>query len=230
MKATQSRMITFPADRHTTPGFLVTPDENGPHPALVAIQEWWGLVPHIRDVAERFARAGFTVLAPDLYHGETASEPDEARKLAMTLDRDRAVDEILAAVAYLESRATPGPPGVGVVGWCLGGGLALSAAAESDAIDAVVCFYGQPLAEEDTDRLKAPVLGLFGEDDHGIPAERVREFAGRLDQLEIPHNIKIYEGAGHAFFNDTRPSTYDEEAASDAWERTLNWFRRYLEK
>lgn len=224
----ETRDLTFPSNDHETPGYLARPRGEGPFPALVVIQEWWGLVPHIRDVAERFAREGFIALAPDLYHSAKAEEPDEARKLAMALDRDRAVAEILAAARFLAAMPEVEPKKVGVVGWCMGGGLALSAAAEDGPIGAAVAFYGRPLAEADVERLQVPVLGLYGEEDHGIPVETVRAFEAALKRRGVPHEIHIYPGAGHAFFNDTRPQAYHPEAARDAWRRTLDWFRRYL--
>jgi len=227
MPAPTSEMISFPSNGHETPGFLARPDDDETHPGLVVIQEWWGLMPHIEDVAERFAREGFVALAPDLYHGERADEPDEARKLAMALDRERAVAEIQAAVAYLQDMDAVFPKPIGVVGWCMGGGLALSTAADDGGVGAVVAFYGQPLSPADTARIKAPVLGLYGEEDQGIPVAKVRRFQETLQEHGIAHEIHVYPGARHAFFNDTREA-YDEKAADDAWQRTLSWFGRYL--
>ena len=220
-------MVDFPSNGETTPGYLARPDDDQGHPAVIVIQEWWGLVPHIKEMAERFAAEGYIALAPDLYHGRAAAEPDEARKLAMALDRDRAVAEITAAASYLAALPETMPKRVGVVGWCMGGGLSLSTAAENGAIGAAVCFYGRPLDPSDTARLQTPVLGLFASEDHGIPVADVRAFEAELKQHGVPHEIHIYEGAHHAFFNDTRP-VYDPEAAADAWQRTLGWFGRYL--
>jgi carboxymethylenebutenolidase len=216
----------------TAPAYLAQPDDEHSHPAVIVIQEWWGLVPHIKEVAERFAREGYIALAPDLYHGQAADEPDEARKLAMALDRDRAVAEIGAAARYLASLPATDPKRIGVVGWCMGGGLSLAVAADyggrgSGAIGAVVCFYGRPLASSDCARLQAPVLGLFAEEDHGISVADARAFEAELQRHEVPHEVHVYEGAHHAFFNDTR-SVYDPEAATDAWRRTIAWFERYL--
>ncbi|MFN2223973.1 MAG: dienelactone hydrolase family protein [Chloroflexota bacterium] len=224
--------VDFPSNGGTTPAYLAQPADGQSHPALIVIQEWWGLVPHIKDVAERFAREGYIALAPDLYHGQAAEEPDEARKLAMAMDRDRAVAEIGAAARYLASLRATDPKRIGVVGWCMGGGLSLSAAADyggrgSGAIGAAVCFYGRPLASSDCARLHAPVLGLFAEKDHGITVADVRAFEDELLFHGVPHQVHLYAGAHHAFFNDTRP-VYAPEAAADAWERTLDWFARYL--
>ena len=186
-------------------------------------------MPHIKDVAERFAREGFVALAPDLYHGQVADEPDEARKLAMALDAQRAVQEIAAAARYLKKLDQVVPQKVGVVGWRMGGGLALSTAAHhADLIGAAVAFYGRPLTASDTARLEAPVLGLYAEHDHGIPVEAVRAFEAELIKRNVPHEVRVYPDTSHAFFNDTRPQIYQAAAAQDAWERTLAWFRKYL--
>jgi len=224
-----SKMIEYPINAHTTPGYLAQPGDDQPHPAIVVIQEWWGLVPHIKDVANRFAREGYIALAPDLYHGQAADEPDEARKLAMGLDANRAVQEIAAAARYLKKLDRVAPKAAGVVGWCMGGGLALSAAAHhGDLIGAAVAFYGRPLSAGDAARLTVPVLGLYAERDRGIPVEAVRAFEAELTRHGVPHAIHIYPEAEHAFFNDTRPHIYQAGAAQDAWQKTLAWFRQYL--
>jgi carboxymethylenebutenolidase len=227
-----TEMIDFVSNQHTTPAYLARPDDGQAHPALVAIQEFWGLVPHIKDVAGRFAGEGFITLAPDLYHGETAVEPDEARKLAMELDRDRAVQEIVAAIRYLEGLNQVQPKKIGVVGWCMGGSLAIATAAShlqgAEALGAVVAFYGKPRDLSIISDIKVPLLGLYGELDHGIPPEQVHKLEQALDENGVKHEIHIYQGAGHAFFNDTRPQAYNPSAAQDAWRRTLDWFRKYL--
>lgn len=223
----KANMIEFPSNGRSTPGYLTQPDDGQQYPAVVVIQEWWGLVPHIKEVAERFAAEGYIALAPDLYYGQTANEPDEAQKLKMALDRERAVAEIGAAAHHLKSMDSVNPKRVGVVGWCLGGGLSLSAAAENGDIAAAVCFYGQPLSEADKARLRVPILGLFASEDHGISVADVQAFDQELGRHAVPHEIHVYDGTHHAFFNDTR-SVYDPAAAEDAWRRTLDWFQTYL--
>lgn len=220
--------ISFPSNSHTTPGYLSVPEYGKYFPAVIVIQEWWGLVGHIKDVTDRLAAEGFVALAPDLYHGQIANEPNEARKLAMALDRRRAVDEVLAAASYLRSLEIVQPAKVGVIGWCMGGGLALTSASGSDLVDAVVCFYGRPLDARDTAKIKVPVLGLYGELDAGIPASIVQEFEQQLASSGVPHEFHVYPRAGHAFFNDGRPEAFQAEAAADAWTRALAWFRQYL--
>jgi carboxymethylenebutenolidase len=219
-------MIEFPSNSHKIPGYLASPDGSGPFPAVVAIQEWWGLVGHIKDVADRFAAEGFVTLAPDLYHGQIADEPNEARKLAMALDREKTIQEITAAARYL--RTLPNVNGkVGIVGWCMGGGLALSAAANGAGADSVVCFYGRPLDARDTAKLTAPVLGLYGDKDGGNPLSIVQDFDKELAKAGVQHKIHVYAGAEHAFFNNGRLA-FHPEAAADAWKQTLAWFRQYL--
>ena len=224
----KTEMIEFPSNGGTTPGYLVEPKGNGPFPGVIVLQEWWGLIPHIKEVAERVAAEGFVVIAPDLYHGKQTDEPNEAKKLAMALDRQRAILEVSDAAKYLAAREDVFPKKVGVMGFCMGGGLSLSAAAHNGGFGAAVCFYGRPLEAADTANISCPVLGLYGEEDHGIPVSLVNDFEKELEAKQITHDIHVYAGAQHAFFNDTR-AAYHPEAAADAWQRTLNWFRTHLQ-
>lgn len=223
-----AEMVAFPSNAHTTPGFLARPADLQQHPGVVVIQEYWGLVPHIEEVARRFAHAGFVALAPDLYHGQKATEPDEARKLAMELDRDRAVLEIQAAARYLQTLAAVEPKKIGVVGWCMGGGLSLATAASSPEVGAAVAFYGMPRDAGILAQIHVPTLGLYAEHDHSITPEMVQRLDQTLEQSGTPHEVRLYPGTEHAFFNDTRPHIYNREAAEDAWQRTLAWLRQHL--
>ncbi|NJL03313.1 MAG: dienelactone hydrolase family protein [Chloroflexaceae bacterium] len=184
---------------------------------------------HIRDVTRRFADQGFVALAPDLYNGVSTTEPDEARKLVMELDMMQAVQEIGQAAEFLLAQDYVIGEKVGVVGFCMGGGLALQTALnKSDMIGASVAFYGRPLEVGDAARMAVPTLGLFGADDQGIPTEAVQAMEQGFVAAGISHEIKIYPGAGHAFFNDERAS-YNPAAARDAWDRTNLWFRTFLQ-
>lgn len=207
-------------------GYLAVEEDGGRKPAVIVIQEWWGLNDHIKEVARRFAEAGFVALAPDLYHGVATTEPNEARKLAMALDSAAAVSEIQQAMTWL--RAQDGSNGkVGVVGFCMGGGLVLQTAANAPTVDAAVVFYGSALSSSDAGRVRAPVLSLLGSADR-IPADGYRAMHAVFDATGVPNEFHLYEGAQHAFFNDTRASSYAPEVAADAWDRTLGWFRRHL--
>lgn len=209
------------ADGETLMGYLARPTAADPRPAVVVMQEWWGVDDHIKDVTRRLAGEGFVALAPDLYHGVVVTEPDEARKLVMELDMDEAVREIQQAIAFLRGQGYVAGPKVGVIGFCMGGRLALMTARAEDQLGAVVAFYGAPLRPEEAVEVKAPILGLYGAADQGTPVESIRAMETALREAGIESEFHIYEGASHAFFNDTRPS-YHREAAADAWLRALN--------
>jgi carboxymethylenebutenolidase len=221
-------MISWKTNGEDVPGYLSLADRT-PGPGVIVLQEWWGLEPHIKDVADRFAAEGFVALAPDLYHGVVVDEPDEARKLAMELEHDRAVAEIDSAAHYLLSRDDVSGDRVGVVGFCMGGGLTLLTGCRCDAVGAAVVYYGRnPNPIEQVRDLNAPLLGIYGEADAGIPpseVERLREAlqaAGKTD-----FDLHIYPDAPHAFFNDRRGS-YREAESRDAWAKTLAFFREHL--
>lgn len=208
-------------------GYLALPSGEGPFPAVVVIQEWWGLDDHIKSVADRFASEGFVAIAPDLYHGRVATEPDEARKLVMELEQDVAIEEIQNAVNYLIGRDDVAPKQAAVIGFCMGGGLALHMAANGENIAVVAPFYGRPLDAASAAQVDVPVVASYGAQDQGIPVDAVQHMAEQIRAAGQPVDLEIYP-AGHAFFNDTRPS-YNAEAAQDAWQRTLSAFRDALQ-
>ncbi len=212
-------------------GYLATP-ERGAGPGLVVVPEKWGLVGHIQDLCDRLAVEGFTALAPDLFRGAGASEPDEAGELGTALPPEQAGREMGAVVEHLRESPTVRGDGLGVVGLGVGGGLALMLATERPAdVDACVAFYGlipRESAQPDWSRLDAPVQGHFGEDDECLSSEQVRELEAALDQAGKESDLHLYAGVGHAFFDDTRPDTYDPSAASLAWTRTLEFLRARL--
>ena len=221
-------MITFPSPTGTTPGYLSLP-ESGTGPGVVVIQEWWGLVDHIKDLADRFAADGFVALAPDLYHGETTKSPDSAQKMLMALNIAKAGEEIHAAAQYLLAMPSVTPKKVGVVGFCMGGQLALYAATEyPDAIAACVDFYGvHPKAPIDAQKLQVPVLAHFGRDDDLVTNGTAPALMQKISDAGKFVDVYYYD-AGHAFFNNTRPEAYNAEAAAQAWERTRLFFRDTL--
>lgn len=220
--------VRFPANGHETRGYLALP-ASGAGPGVLVIQEWWGLVDHITSVADRFAAEGFVALAPDLYDGTTTRSPDDAAKLFMALNIDRAAADLRGAAAFLQAHGSVRGPRVGAVGFCMGGQLALYAGTvEPERIGAVVDFYGiHPKVPVDPGRLKVPVLGHFGTRDASIPVESVRELAAAVQAAGGQFEACFYD-ADHAFFNDTRPAVYDQTASRLAWERTLAFLRTHL--
>lgn len=221
--------VNFSSNGHTCQGYFAAPD-SGRGPGVVVIQEWWGLVPHIEDLVDRFAKAGFAAIAPDLYHGRTTSSPDDAGKLLMELDIERAGQEIAGAGDYLLGRPECASKQFGIIGFCMGGALAQYAATKNPAkVGALASFYGGfKKVQPEWEKLEAPILLVYGAEDKGVPAEQGRELADELVGMGKRVELVIYPGADHAFFNDTRPSVYNPAAAADAWTRTLELFRETL--
>jgi carboxymethylenebutenolidase len=222
-------MVRFPYAAGTTGGYISIP-ESGSGPGVIVIQEWWGLVDHIKDVCDRFADEGFVALAPDLYHGKTTKSPDEAGKLMMALRIDEAERDLTAAREYLSSHDAVTSKKIGVVGFCMGGALSLYTATKNPHIGACVVFYGgHPNVKPDLPNLKAPVLGLYAERDGFVTPELARELERKLKELGKQVEVHIYPGADHAFFNDARPEVYNADAAGDAWRRTVEFLRKHLQ-
>ncbi len=219
--------IQFPGNGQDAMGFLAHPETDTPVPGIVVIQEWWGLDAHIRSIVQRFAAAGFAALAPDLYHGVVTTEPDDARKEAMNLDRERAMQEIDGAIGYLKMQRYVMPKKIGVIGFCMGGGLALHTAARNPDVGAAAAFYGggSPDAESFATS-NAAILNIVGDRDRVLPT--IKTLDAGLSAYTMPHELVIYPEAEHAFFNDTRPHIYKADAAQDAWTRALDWFQKYL--
>jgi carboxymethylenebutenolidase len=199
-----------------------------PLPGIIVIHEWWGLNDNVKAMTRRLAGEGYQALAVDLYGGAVADTPDAAKQLmgAVMANREAAAAILRRADEFLKQR---GAPKVGVIGWCFGGGWSLATAIDlSQGIDAAVMYYGQP--EKDRarlERLRAPLLGFFGAADQSIPAAAVREMEGALKQLGKQVDIRVYDGAGHAFANPSG-TNYRPAAAEDAWSRTRAFFKQYL--
>ena len=223
-------LVEFRSNGGTDSGYLAIP-EQGSGPGVIVIQEWWGLVDHIKDVCERFAGEGFVALAPDLYHGKTTKSPDEAGKLMMSMRIDAAEKDISGAIDYLlNHQATTGDK-AGVVGFCMGGALALYTATKNANVGACVVFYGgHPNVKPDLPKLQSPVLSISGDKDKSVTPEVVHKLEQQLKSLGKQVDVIIYPGADHAFFNDTRPTVYVPEAAEDAWRRTIDFFHKHLDQ
>jgi carboxymethylenebutenolidase len=219
-------MVQFPSNGATTSAYLATPAA-GKGPGVIVIQEWWGLVRHIKNVCDRFAAEGFTALAPDMYHGQTADEPDGAGKLFMALNIGQAEKDLRGTARYLAGHSSTSK--LGAVGFCMGGQLALFAATLNSSIGACVNFYGiHPNVKPDYAKLSGPVLGLYAEKDGFVTPQVAKQVDQAIRDAGKQSQVHIYPGVDHAFFNDERSDVYDKAAADDAWRRTLAHFRQNL--
>jgi carboxymethylenebutenolidase len=209
-------------------GYLSIPAE-GRGSGVVVIQEWWGLVDHVRDVCDRLARAGFVALSPDLYRGEATSDPGEAQRLMMDLDLPRAEGDLDQAIEALLNHDAVEGARVGCVGFCMGGQLALHAATRNRRIGAVVDCYGiHPNVTLDLSAMEASVLGVFAENDDFVTAEAVVKLEAELESAGVRTHFKTYRRVEHAFLNDSRPDVYNATAAREAWVDILGFLQAEL--
>jgi carboxymethylenebutenolidase len=209
--------------------FVIPADMVEPYPAILVIHEWWGLNEGVRAMADRLAGLGYIVLAVDLFGGETAATPAEARELMLDVveNPDVATENIRQAFEFL--RDTAGAPRIASLGWCFGGGWSLNTALLfPDELNATVIYYGQVTDNESKLRpMNVPVLGIFAAEDRGIPVKSVKGFRQALQNLEKNYDIEIYPGVGHAFANPTG-TNYNAEAAGKAWEKTVAFLDSHL--
>jgi carboxymethylenebutenolidase len=223
--------VEFASNGATAGGYLALPP-SGSGPGVLVIQEWWGLNDQIRRTADRFASEGFVALAPDFYHGQEVKigEPDEAGKMLMALDIDRAGKDARGAARYLVNHPATRGDKVGVIGYCMGGQLALlTGTVAPDEIGAVVDMYGiHPNVQPDFSKMHARVLALFAELDGFVNQEARQNLAQQMQQAGVRYDAHTYPGVDHAFMNDERPEVYREDVAEDAWRRVLDFLRREL--
>lgn len=221
-----SKRVTFETKSGAVAsGEIEEPKGSERAPAVVLIQEWWGLNDHIRSLLRRLAHEGFVALAPDLYHGTTTKDPNEAGKLMASLDWPRALDEIDAAASYLEGHPRSNGK-VGIIGFCMGGALTFAAAAHTPTFSAAVPFYGVP-KQADWSRLKAPVLAHFSKTDPWATPQAAKDIEKAIESHGGSMHLELYD-AEHAFMNDTRPEVYAPKEAAKAWEKTIEFLKEHL--
>jgi len=219
---------TFEGDGLEVKAFVARPDDLGKAPAVIIIHEWWGLNQHIEDVAQRFAEKGFIAVAADLYEGKTTKDAQEASRLMGALKQEDGLTRLQVVLKRL--RAMPEVTGVGVTGFCMGGTFALLLACNAN-VEASAPFYGDVPGDTTViGKLSCPVLFVGAEKDQWITVEKMNRLDAALKQHDKEGEVRIYKGADHAFFNDTRPEVYSRADAEDAWERVIEFFNKHLRK
>jgi carboxymethylenebutenolidase len=225
----KTETVHFKSGAETASGYLAVPTSPGRHPALVVIQEWWGLDDWVKEQTREFAEHGYVALAPDLYHGQVATVPAKAMKLARSLPRDRAVRDLKATYNYLAAMPNVKKNKIGSIGWCMGGGYSLQLAIHEPKLAACVIDYGELTTDPaEIKKIEAPLMGNFGAEDHVIPPSAVQAFEKALQAQGKSIDAKIYPGASHAFENENNKGGYRPEATRDAKARTLEFFNKHL--
>ncbi|MGE5127157.1 MAG: dienelactone hydrolase family protein [Betaproteobacteria bacterium] len=222
--------VTFKSGAEQGMGVLVTPQGRGPFPAVIVIQEWWGLNDWVKQQARALAKEGYVALAVDLYRGKTTDKQEEAHQLMMGLSQDRAVRDLQGAYAFLQSRPDVKKARIGAIGWCMGGRYSLLLATVEPTLAADVAYYGAPPTDPASiAAIKAPVLGNYGGEDKGPAPDQVKAFEQAMKKAGKAIDVKIYPGAGHAFANVNNPwGGYRKEAAEDAWARSTAFLAKHL--
>jgi carboxymethylenebutenolidase len=232
MAQVKTHTVTFQSGDEKIKGFLAVPSGEGPFPAVVVIQEWWGLNDWIKENAKRLAAKGYVALAPDLYRGKVTDNPKVASQLVKGLPPDRAVRDLKGAVTYLASRKDVKKEHIGSIGWCMGGGYSLQLAMKDDRVQACVMCYGRVVTDpEELKTFKTKLLGIFGEEDKGIPVKGVRAFEKGLKENGMAA-VHIFKGAGHGFMRekngDRENPAYREVQAREAWQEIEAFFAKSL--
>jgi carboxymethylenebutenolidase len=225
-------MVQYPSGSVTVRAFVAAPQAKERRPAIIVVQEWWGLTDHIKDIAKRYAAEGYVAIAPDLYSrlgNALTTDPTEAGKLMNTLKQEDGLNDLNATVTYLQSVPEVDAARIGVTGFCMGGSYALMLPCVNQAIKAAAPFYGQvPNPDTPLQKLACPILYIYGEDDGWITKADVQRLAAALKKYSKQGEIKTYPGAPHAFFRDVDKSVYRPEAAKDAWARATAFFKQHL--
>jgi carboxymethylenebutenolidase len=229
--AANGKSVSYKSGDETVQGTLYTPAGKGPFPALIVIHEWWGLNDWVKEQASKLSDQGYETLAIDLYRGKVATTPDQAHEIMRGVPEDRAKRDLHAAFEYLSSLPNVKKDRIGSIGWCMGGGYSLDVALQEPALAATVINYGHLATDpESLKKIDAPILGLFGGQDRGIPPDDVHKFEASMKQLGKRIDVKIYDDAGHAFENPNNKDGYRAADAADAWQRTVDFLASTLKK
>jgi carboxymethylenebutenolidase len=210
--------------------FIAQPDDDQKHPGVVLIQEWWGIEPHVVDLAQKLAASGFIVAVPDLYHGKVATEPNDAMRMMMLIrsNVERAVREIIGTLETVKMMPNVEPRKLGLIGFCLGGFLAYTVAPRYQDLGALLPFYGaghDPTPAE-VAKVNAPVLAIYGRQDNSIPMEQIQKIERLYKEAGKDYTVKVYD-AGHAFLNPNH-GMGNEKAATEAWSLAVQFLKEKL--
>lgn len=223
------KMVTFKSGNTELHGYLSMPKKEGVVPGVILIHEWWGLNDWVKKNADQFAQKGYAALAVDLYRGKVTDNPDEAHEYSRALDQQQGVQDIIAAYNYLVKVNNVDSSNMGVIGWCMGGTYSLQSAINIPKVKASVVAYGGLSKDPETlGKINGSVLGIFGEEDKGIPPESVKEFEKVMKELDKDIRIYEYPKAGHAFMNEINKKAYNKPAADDAWKQIWTFFDENL--
>ena len=227
--APKTETVSYKSGDDTVSAYLALPEGAGKHPAIIVIHEWWGLNDWVKEQAQKYAAQGYVALAVDLYRGKVATNQDEAHVLMRGLPDDRGMRDLEAAFTYLSSRPDVNASKIGSIGWCMGGSWSIKLAVDQPKLAACVVNYGWlPSEPALVGKIKAPVQGNFGADDQGIPPKDVKAFEAAMKTDGKIADVKIYDGAGHAFQNPNNKQGYRPEATADAGQRISAFFQKYL--
>ena len=231
-RADANGMITFTQGSTRVSGYLAIPPGEGTHPAVIVVQEWWGLDDWVKQQADNLSREGYLAFAPDLYKGRVAKTSEDAHQYMSGLSDDEVIQILRASADFVRSRSDVRAHAVGTIGWCMGGKYSIRLAAADPGIRAVVMYYGAPITDPAAiKQIQAAVLGNFGAEDKGPTPAQVNAFRTALRKAGKRVDFKIYPNAHHAFANVNNPwGSYNEAAAKDAWARTLAFFRKELKQ
>ena len=230
MAVVRTRNVDLKVNGDGAYAFIAEPDDNAKHPGVVLIQEWWGIEPHIRDLAQKLAAAGFVVAVPDLFHGKIPTEPNDAQKMVMMIrgNVDKATREIIGALETVKAMPNVEPKKPGLMGFCVGGFMTYIVASRYHDLGAVVPFYGggyDPTPEE-VAKVNAPVLAFYGSRDNGIPMRQIQKIERMYKEAGKDFTVKVYD-AGHAFINPDH-GMGNEKAAREAWPVAVNFLKEKL--
>jgi len=230
MAVVRTEMVDLKVNGDGAQAFVARLDDEAVRPGVVLIQEWWGLEPHIKELAQRLAAEGFVAAVPDLYHGKIATEPDDAQKMIMMIQGnvEKAVREVDGAIDSLIARPDVQPKKVGLIGFCVGGFVAYKTAEQSDKLAAVCPFYGAGYdpTPADVAKVQAPILAFYGEKDQSVPAAQIDKIRALFKDAGKDYQALTYP-AGHAFVNPEH-GMGDADSARDAWGKAIAFLKDHL--